>query len=191
MFRLASVTMLTLALAACSNPPKVEAPATAPAASTSAATAPAAPATPAAAQAAPESRVAAVDLGATKPGASTAAAHLDPASPISRQRSIYFDFDQFVIRTEDRPVVEAHGKYLASARTLKVSIEGNADERGSREYNLALGQKRAQAVVQSLKLLGANDEQLEAVSYGEERPKATGHDEAAWAENRRADIRYK
>jgi peptidoglycan-associated lipoprotein len=88
-------------------------------------------------------------------------------------------------------VVEAHGKYLASALTLKVSIEGNADERGSREYNLALGQKRAQAVVQSLKLLGANDEQLEAVSYGEERPKATGHDEAAWAENRRADIRYK
>lgn len=182
MFRLASVTMLTLLVAACSSPPKVEAPSTvAPAAAAaSAAPAPAAPA-PAVAQAAPETKVTAVTL----------APHLDPASPISRARSVYFDFDQFVIRDQDRPVVEAHGKYLVSAKSLSVAVEGHADERGSREYNLALGQKRAQAVVQTLKLLGANDSQMEAVSYGEERPQATGHDEAAWAQNRRADIRYK
>lgn len=191
MFRLASVTMLTLALAACSSPPKVEAPAAMPAPSAPAAAVVAPPASPPTPQAASESRVATVDLKAPQPTASTAAAHLDPASPLFQQRSVYFDFDQFVIRGADRPVVEAHGKYLAAGRALRVSIEGHADERGSREYNLALGQKRAQAVLQSLRLLGANDEQLEAVSYGEERPKATGHDEAAWAENRRADIRYK
>ena len=190
MFRLATVTTLTLILAACSNPPKVEAPTAAPAPVTTAA--PKSAATPAAPQPAPESRVAPVDLGANaNTGKSGLAPHLDPASSLSRERSVYFDFDQFVIRSQDRPVVEAHGKYLAAQRALKVSIEGNADERGSREYNLALGQKRAQAVVQSLKLLGASDDQLEAVSYGEERPKATGHDEESWAQNRRADIRYK
>jgi peptidoglycan-associated lipoprotein len=96
-----------------------------------------------------------------------------------------------VIRADDRPVVELHGKYLASAPAVKVVIEGNADERGSSEYNLALGNKRAQAVVQSLKLLGARDAQLEAVSYGEERPMATGSTEEAWAKNRRADVKYR
>jgi peptidoglycan-associated lipoprotein len=182
MFRLASVTMLTLVVAACSSAPTVPAPvAPAPAPAAAPAPAPAPAVVPAAPAAAPESRVTPVTL----------APHLDPASPISRDRSIYFDFDQFVIRTQDRPVVEAHGKYLASASALKVVIEGNADERGSREYNLALGQKRAQAVVQSMKLLGAADAQMEAVSYGEERPKATGRDEASWAQNRRADIRYR
>jgi peptidoglycan-associated lipoprotein len=188
MFRLATVTTLTLILAACSNPPKVEAPAAAPAPVTTVAPKPAG--TPAAPQPAPESRVAPVDLGANA-GKSGLAPHLDPASSLSRERSVYFDFDQFVVRSQDRPVVEAHGKYLAAQRPLKVSIEGNADERGSREYNLALGQKRAQTVLQSLKLLGVSDDQLEAVSYGEERPKATGHDEESWAQNRRADIRYK
>lgn len=184
MFRLASVTMLTLVVAACSSAPTVPAPAApapAPAPVTTPAPAPAPVAAPAAPRAAPESKVTPVTL----------APHLDPASPISRERSVYFDFDQFVIRAQDRSVVEAHGKYLASASALKVVIEGNADERGSREYNLALGQKRAQAVVQSMKLLGATEAQMEAVSYGEERPKATGRDEASWAQNRRADIRYR
>jgi peptidoglycan-associated lipoprotein len=123
--------------------------------------------------------------------AAALAPHLDPNSDISKKRSVYFDFDEFVIRTSDRPVVEMHGKYLASAPAVKVVIEGSADERGSREYNLALGQKRAQAVLQSFKLLGAADAQLEAISYGEERPMDAGHDEAAWAKNRRADVRYK
>jgi peptidoglycan-associated lipoprotein len=140
--------------------------------------------------------VAAAPAAATPAAGSTAAAsglpaHLDPNSAISKQRSVYFEFDQFVIRDADRAVVELHGKYLAGAANVKVSVEGNADERGSREYNLALGNKRAQAVVQSLKLLGATDGQLEAVSYGEERPADAGHDEAAWAKNRRADIVYK
>ncbi|MCK6425219.1 MAG: peptidoglycan-associated lipoprotein Pal [Burkholderiaceae bacterium] len=190
MFRLATVTMLTIAISACSNAPKVETPAAAPVvAAAPAAPAPAPAPTPAAPQAAPESKVATVDLAAQARAATPS--HLDPASPLARERSIYFDFDQFVIRSQDRPVVESHGKYLAAGRTLKVAVEGHADERGSREYNLALGQKRAQAVVQALKLLGANDEQLEAVSYGEERPKASGSDESAWAQNRRADIRYK
>jgi peptidoglycan-associated lipoprotein len=119
------------------------------------------------------------------------APHLDPNSDISKKRSVFFDFDKFVIRDQDRMVVELQGKYLASVPALKIAVEGNADERGSREYNLALGQRRAQAVVQALKVLGVSDSQMEAVSYGEERPVATGHDEKSWSENRRADIRYK
>jgi peptidoglycan-associated lipoprotein len=190
MFRLATVTTLTLFLAACSDPPKVTVPASSAAPVTT--VAPRGTSSSAGSQPASESRVATVDLSATgSAGKGGSAAHLDPASSLSRERSVYFDFDQFVIRSQDRPVVEAHGKYLAAQRALKVSIEGNADERGSREYNLALGQKRAQAVVQAMKLLGVGDDQLEAVSYGEERPKGIGHDEASWAQNRRADIRYK
>ena len=95
-------------------------------------------------------------------------AHLDPNSSISKERSVYFDFDDFSIKPDYAALVE----------------------RGSAEYNLALGQKRAEAVVKGLKIYGATDRQLEAVSWGEERPVATGHDEAAWAKNRRADIVY-
>jgi len=117
-------------------------------------------------------------------------AHLDPNSPISKERSVYFDFDDFSIKPDYAALVERHGKYLKSNATLAAKVEGNADERGSAEYNLALGQKRAEAVVKGLKIYGATDRQLEAVSWGEERPVATGHDEAAWAKNRRADIVY-
>ncbi len=106
------------------------------------------------------------------------------------KRSIYFDLDSFVIKDEFRPVVEAHAAFMKRNPGRKVVLEGNTDERGSREYNLALGQKRAEAVKSTLKVLGVPENQLEAISYGEERPKATGHDEAAWAENRRADISY-
>ncbi len=181
MLRLTSATLMALVLAACSSTPPAPAPvAAAPAPVAAPAPAPQAPA-PAAPQAATAPSAAATQL----------AAHLDANSDISKKRSIYFDFDEFVIRTQDSAVAELHGKYLASAPSLKVMIEGNADERGSREYNLALGQKRAQAVVSALKLLGVKDGQMEAVSYGEERPAATGSDEAAWAKNRRADIRYK
>jgi peptidoglycan-associated lipoprotein len=114
----------------------------------------------------------------------------DPASPLAK-RSIYFDFDSFVVKPEFQGVVEAHGKFLVASPGRHVVIEGNADERGSREYNLALGQKRAEAVKSRLRLLGVADAQMEAVSLGEEKPRATGHDEAAWAENRRADLNYK
>lgn len=113
----------------------------------------------------------------------------DPKGVLAK-RSIYFDFDSFIVKDEFKPVVEAHGKYLSSNKNRKIVIQGNTDERGGREYNLALGQKRAEAVRKSLSLLGVADSQMEAVSFGEEKPKATGSDEAAWAENRRADIVY-
>lgn len=114
----------------------------------------------------------------------------DPNSPLVK-RSVYFDFDSFVVKNEYQPLVEAHGRYLVANKNRHIVIEGNADERGSREYNLALGQKRSEAVKSRLNLLGVTNEQVEAVSFGEERPRATGKDEAAYAENRRADIVYK
>jgi peptidoglycan-associated lipoprotein len=113
----------------------------------------------------------------------------DPNSPLSR-RSIYFDFDSFTIRDEFRPVIEAHARYLVANKARRVVVQGNTDERGSREYNLALGQKRAEAVRRSLTALGVADAQIEAVSFGEEKPKATGADEASRAENRRVDVVY-
>lgn len=116
--------------------------------------------------------------------------HLNPQSLISKERSVYFDFDQFVIKASDGPLIERQGKYLASKPGLAIRVEGNADERGGREYNLALGQKRADAVVRALKVYGVGDKQLEAVSFGKEKPQALGHDEAAWAQNRRVDLAY-
>jgi len=113
----------------------------------------------------------------------------DPASPLAR-RSIYFDFDSFAIRDEYRGTVEAHARHLMATPTRKVLIQGNTDERGSREYNLALGQKRAEAVRRAMAALGVAETQMEAVSLGEERPRATGSDETSWAENRRADLVY-
>ena len=113
----------------------------------------------------------------------------DPKNILSK-RSVYFDFDKYVIKSEFNPVLEAHGKYLTSNKTKKILIQGNTDERGGSEYNLALGQKRAEAVRKSLALLGTPESQMEAVSLGKEKPKATGNDEASWAENRRADIIY-
>ncbi|HEU0202719.1 MAG TPA: peptidoglycan-associated lipoprotein Pal [Burkholderiaceae bacterium] len=115
---------------------------------------------------------------------------MDPNNPLSK-RSIYFDFDRFDIKSEFTPTVEAHGRYLSSNKNRRIVVEGNADERGSREYNLALGQKRAEAVKSRLMLLGATDTQVDTVSFGEEKPRANGHDEGAWAENRRADVVYK
>jgi peptidoglycan-associated lipoprotein len=113
----------------------------------------------------------------------------DPNNPLSK-RSIFFDYDSFEIRQEFRSVVEAHAKYLQANKTKRVLISGNTDERGSREYNLALGQKRSEAIRRALAALGVPDTQMEAVSYGEEKPRATGADESGWAENRRADIEY-
>lgn len=113
----------------------------------------------------------------------------DPKSILSK-RSIYFDYDKYDIKPEFKELVSAHAKYLSSHKEAKVLIQGNTDERGSREYNLALGQKRADAVKKGLVLVGAKEEQVESVSLGEEKPKADGHDEAAWAQNRRGDILY-
>lgn len=113
----------------------------------------------------------------------------DPHGVLAK-RSVYFDYDSFIVKDEFKPVVEAHAKYLAAHKNRHILIQGNTDERGGREYNLALGQKRAEAVRKALSLLGVPDTQMESVSFGKEKPKATGHDEAAWAENRRADIIY-
>ncbi len=113
----------------------------------------------------------------------------DPANVLSK-RSVYFDFDQFVVKDEYRPLVDAHAAYLNSHRDARVIIQGNADERGSREYNLALGQKRAEAVRKALAASGVQESQVEAISFGEEKPRRTGTTEADYAENRRADIVY-
>jgi peptidoglycan-associated lipoprotein len=170
-------------LAACSSTPDAQVPAAEPrvAPATAAPAAPLPSAAPTGASAAaPASQVATVPL----------APHLDPQSAISTARSVYFDFDDFSIKPEHTGLIERHGKYLASKPTLAIKIEGNADERGSSEYNLALGQKRAESVLRALKLYGVKESQMEPVSWGEERPAATGHNEAAWAQNRRADLVY-
>ncbi|KAB2874075.1 MAG: peptidoglycan-associated lipoprotein Pal [Burkholderiaceae bacterium] len=112
------------------------------------------------------------------------------ASAASRfGRVVYFDFDSYAIKDEFRPLIEAYGRVLSTNKSKKMVVEGNTDERGGREYNLALGQRRAEAVVKALELLGAGNSQLEAVSFGEERPAVDGHDEAAWAKNRRAELK--
>ncbi len=112
-----------------------------------------------------------------------------PDSPLSK-RSVFFDFDSFVVKDEYRAVLEAHAGYLMSRRDAKVLLQGNADERGSREYNLALGQKRADAVRKALGVLGVGEAQLEAVSFGEEKPRNEADSEEAYAENRRVDVVY-
>lgn len=114
----------------------------------------------------------------------------DPASPLAK-RNVHFPFDVDAIQESDKPTIQAHGAYLASHADRKIRVEGNTDERGSSEYNLALGQRRANNTQKALALAGAKTEQIEAISYGEEKPVATGHDEASWSQNRRADIIYK
>jgi peptidoglycan-associated lipoprotein len=113
----------------------------------------------------------------------------DPASQLSK-RSVYFDFDRYVVKDEYRPMLEAHAGYLMSKRDARVILQGNADERGSREYNLALGQKRAEAVRKALAVLGVGEAQMEAISFGEEKPRNEADTEAAYAENRRTDVVY-
>lgn len=124
-----------------------------------------------------ESTVKSVDLGA---GAT---------APAGLGRVVYFDYDSFVVKDEFRPVVEGHAKFLGANKGKRIQIEGHTDERGSREYNLALGQKRAEAVQRSMLLVGAAEGQIEAVSFGEERPAVQGADESAWAKNRRAELK--
>ncbi len=105
--------------------------------------------------------------------------------------TVYFDYNSFVVRSEFQGALEGHAKFLTANRDRKIALEGHTDERGGREYNLALGQKRAEAVSQALRLLGVGDAQVEAVSFGKEKPAAAGSDEAAWAKNRRAEVFYR
>ena len=170
-----AMAIAVLTLAACSTTKLAE---TADVTGKAVAAAPASPA-PAPAPAPAKSAVAAV-----------VADHLNPSSLISKERSVYFDFDQFVIKANDGPLIERQGKYLASKQNLAIRVEGNADERGGREYNLALGQKRAETVRRALTLLGVSDAQLEAVSFGKEKPADSGSDDAAYAKNRRVEIKY-
>ena len=113
----------------------------------------------------------------------------DPKSPLY-ERSVYFDFNEYTVQTKYQKTLSAHASYLKANPKQKVIIQGNTDERGTAEYNLALGQRRSDAVRKSLNLMGVSDDQIEAVSFGKEKPKAEGDNEAAWAENRRADIVY-
>ena len=113
----------------------------------------------------------------------------DPNNILSK-RSVFFEFDSFTVSDQYKPIVEAHARYLAANRNARTTLQGHGDERGAREYNIALGQKRADAVKRMMTLLGAQEVQIETVSFGEEKPKNPGHDEAAWAENRRADFLY-
>lgn len=121
---------------------------------------------------------------------SVEASHLDPNSQIYSERSVFFDFDRSVVKADYLGLVERHGHYLQGSAQVRVRVEGHTDERGSAEYNLALGQRRAQAVVSVLKSYGVAERQIDVVSYGEEKPKVKGHNEAAWAQNRRVDIQY-
>ena len=170
--------VLTGLLSACSSTPIEKPVVTESTKAVPVAAVPVAPTT--AAKSAPASTVATV----------MAPAYLDPASSISKERSVYFDYDEFSVKQDFSQLIERHGKYLAGKATVSIKIEGSADERGSSEYNLALGQKRAQAVFAALKVYGVKDSQMEAVSWGKEKPKSKGHTEADWAENRRADLQY-
>jgi peptidoglycan-associated lipoprotein len=107
------------------------------------------------------------------------------------QRVVYFDFDSYVVRPDAKPVVEGHARVLVAEKGKRLVLEGHTDERGGREYNLALGQKRAESVARSLALLGVSEGQLEPVSFGKERPAVEGRDEAAWEKNRRVELKEK
>jgi peptidoglycan-associated lipoprotein len=125
------------------------------------------------------------------PQAAPAAQQARPASTTAAEpskRSVYYEFDRYDVKDEYRALVEAHARYLREHPRAQVAVQGNADERGSREYNLALGQRRSEGVKKMLTLLGVAERQIEATSFGEEKPRAVGHDEASWAENRRSDI---
>ena len=113
------------------------------------------------------------------------------AGPTGVGRIIYFDYDSYVIKPEFQALVESHARFIKANAARKVAVEGHTDERGGREYNLALGQKRAEALRRALGLLGVADAQVEAVSFGKEKPSDRGSNEASWAQNRRAEIAYR
>jgi peptidoglycan-associated lipoprotein len=118
-------------------------------------------------------------------------ASLTAAGPANVAKIVYFDYDSYVIKPQFQSLIEGHARFLKANNGRKISIEGHTDERGGREYNLALGQRRSEAVRRALGLLGVTDSQVEAVSFGKEKPVAMGSDEAAWSQNRRAEIVYR
>jgi peptidoglycan-associated lipoprotein len=174
------MTLLTIIiaglLAACTAAPVKEQPVATPAVTRSAPTSP--PPT--------ESKV----TSRPAPAAVVPADPLNDPHGVLAKRSIYFTFDRFEIADEYKPLIQAHARYLIGHRTTRIKIEGHCDERGSREYNIALGQKRADSVKSALRILGVGDDQIETLSWGEEKPADPGHDEQAWSKNRRGDLVY-
>lgn len=151
--------------------------------------------TPPASTAAPaaEKTVAPAAVAPAAPATGPVTQALYPAKGVGGalgQRGIYYDFDKYAVKDQYKPVVDAHGDFLVSHSAAKVTLQGNCDECGSREYNLGLGQRRADSVRKVLAAKGVKDSQMETVSYGKEKPRNPGHNEAAWAENRRTDIVY-
>lgn len=173
------------ALAACGTTPE---PAPKPVATSTPAAAAPAPA-PAPAPAAAPARPTTVAPSPATPSTALPP-HRDPTSAIYRERIVYFEFDSSLLDAGDQALVDSHARYIATQPRMNLRIEGHADERGSSEYNLALGQRRAEAVRRALGLLGVEVGRIEAVSFGEERPQTDGHDESAWSKNRRAEIVY-
>ncbi|MEO8386623.1 MAG: peptidoglycan-associated lipoprotein Pal [Betaproteobacteria bacterium] len=146
----------------------------------------------------PATNVAAVNSPSVVPTSRPAAAPTAPAvgtpwkdpNNILSQRSVYFPYDNSSVGTDYQAPLQAQGKFLVQNSNIKVRVEGNCDERGSREYNMALGQRRANEVKKVLAVYGVNDGRAETISFGEDKPSSVGHDEASWAKNRRADIKY-
>lgn len=169
----ASALAASLLLVACSSTPIAEAPVGSPAAASAPGTSLAAPA---------QSSV---------PSVRAAIPAADAAGPAAAARVLYFDYDSSAIRPEFQPAIDAHARWLAARQDRRMTIAGHTDERGGREYNLALGQQRAESVRRALQLLGVRGAQVETISYGEEKPAAAGQEETAWARNRRADLSYR
>ena len=144
-------------------------------------------------QAAPQAAAQPAAQPSATPPASAPAASPAPRDPRDgyAKRSVYYEFDGYDVKAEYRPLVEAHAQFLKQNPSARITIEGNCDERGSREYNVALGQRRAESVMKMMTLLGVRDGQIESVSFGKEKPRVAGNSEAAWAENRRSDFAYK
>jgi peptidoglycan-associated lipoprotein len=149
----------------------------------------------------PESQPAEPQASPAPPPAAPSSAAVKPLAPSTVQsdsvkdgtlakRSVFYELDKYDVRDEYRPVLQAHGKYLAEHRSSKMLVQGNCDERGSREYNIALGQRRAEGVKRMLVLMGASESQVEPVSLGEEKPRCTDHAEGCWSQNRRSDMLY-
>ena len=145
-------------------------------------------ATPGTASSSPSTSTRSARSGGVTPGSAQAPYQGGAGGAADLKRSVYFEYDQYDVKPEFRPLVETHARWLKANPKARLVVEGNADERGSREYNVALGQRRAESVTKMLVLMGARPEQIEAVSWGEEKPRATGHDEKAFSENRRGDF---
>jgi peptidoglycan-associated lipoprotein len=169
---------LVLLLAACAEEPAVPEQEAAP------------PVPPAAAKAETPKPAPATPVAAPEAVGEYALSQLKNPSSILSKRSVYFDYDKYVVKDEFKALIEAHAKFLVHNPGSKMLIQGNADERGSREYNLALGQKRSEAVKKLLIVLGAKEDQIEAVSLGKEKPRCTESNEGCWSQNRRDDMLY-